>query len=95
MNPRRPSPSPALQGERPPACVLGELIAALEMALTVEGSLPWDLPPHLARIKSALEKYGQWSAYNVSKKDQFAIDLARGVLCAHAARPNYHGRFGE
>jgi hypothetical protein len=81
MNPPRPTLHPRLHGERPAAVVLGELIAAAE-SVADDAS-----PTRLSRLISALEKYGAWSAYNVSRQDQFALDLARGVMCAHAARP--------
>jgi hypothetical protein len=38
------------------------------------------------RMERALRKAFAWMAFNTSKQDPFAIDLARAVRCAQAAR---------
>jgi hypothetical protein len=83
MNPQDPhTPNLAIHGERPCACVLGELYAAAERVADANPTLA-----DLRRLRSAFRKAREWMAYNVCKQDEFAMDLARGVRCAHLARP--------
>jgi len=76
----------AVQGSRPVACVLGELLVAADR-LTHAAAEPLTHLAEFQRMERALRKAFAWMAFNTSKQDPFAIDLARAVRCAQAARP--------